>query len=260
MEKEFKNDGTSDTRIPPKEKAREVAEIWGEGFEPLINLLEVCIENDVRTMGCCSGHPEQQFGYPYVYFENKTQIAHFILEQMSKERSTDKICITRNVGIGVPAFVLTSTIEYREEFFNKITEYIERYIEQNKETKKITGAKTTEELSKKSEDIRIMRRISLLTEKENFGSGIVYEPRYKLFHFDGKDKDYKYSEAEMRRKSDQEFLVSEELMEKEPLIDKIQHICENSKVRFSKIREAINRISRINCRNRKNKSGTINSS
>ena len=257
MEKEFKNDGTSDTRIPPKEKAREVAEIWGEGYEPLINLLEICIKNNIRTMGCCAGHPEQQSGYPYVYFENKTQIAHFILEQMSKERSTDEIFITRNTGIGVPAFVLRSTIECREEFYNKITKYIEMYIEQNKGIRKITGARTSKQEYKQRGDISMIRKISLLTGNKNFGVGVVYEPKYKLFRFDCSQ--VKYSETEMRRKSEQEFLVDKDLMVKEPLIKRLKDLCQNSEVSFSKVAAAFNRITRINYRNRKNKARTRNS-
>lgn len=258
MEKEFKNDGSADKRIPPKEKAKEVAEIWGEGYEPLINLLEICIKNNIRTMGCCAGHSDQKFGYPYVYFENKSRVSQYILEQMSKERSTDEVGITRNDILGTPAFVLRSNIGFREEFFNKITQYIEHYIEQNKGKRKILRVKTLEQPSKQHGDISIIRRIALLTNSKNFGISVVYEPKYKLFHFDCSN--VKYSETEMKRKRNQEFLIDKDLMVKEPLIKRLKDLCQNSEVSFSKIVAVFSRITRINYRNRKTNTKTINSS
>ena len=53
--KKFENNGLVDRRKPPKKRAREIAEIWGEGYEPLINLLELCIKNDIGTLSCCAG-------------------------------------------------------------------------------------------------------------------------------------------------------------------------------------------------------------
>ena len=55
--------------MPSKKYAREVATIWGEDYEPLIELLELCIENKIRTLACCSGHDdEDKENNPYIAF------------------------------------------------------------------------------------------------------------------------------------------------------------------------------------------------
>ena len=43
----------------PSKKARQFAEVFGEEFPDLTDLIEFCILNDFRTYASCKGHRER---------------------------------------------------------------------------------------------------------------------------------------------------------------------------------------------------------
>lgn len=48
-----------------KEEKRKAIEYWCEGNQQLKKLLLFCNENNIETVGCCSGH-EDELGYAYI--------------------------------------------------------------------------------------------------------------------------------------------------------------------------------------------------
>lgn len=193
MGKEFKNTEKIYNGIPPKEKAKELAAIWGEGYAPLTNLLEFCISNGIRTIACCSGHEEEKELGSYIYFENQGEISNYLIDQMLKDASTNNIGVDRHNYLKVPSFFLECKYEDRKEFFETILQHLQEYT-QNK----------TQESEKNSEAL-MLKKIMELTKNKYYKlylQAVEYSPKTKLY-------DAQYTEEEMKQKDLDTFLMGE---------------------------------------------------
>lgn len=125
MSKEFENNGLFDPRTPPKERAKEIAMIWGEGYKPLINLLDFCIRNEIKTLACCAGHGTEYY-VPYILFREQGEISNYIVEKMVQEKSVESIMFSRHPELKEAIFSFFCEYKDREEFFLKITRIFTR--------------------------------------------------------------------------------------------------------------------------------------
>ena len=236
MKKGFVNDGLPDARIPSKKNAREVATIWGEDYEPLIELLELCMENRIRTLACCSGHEEDKERGAYISFLLKGKFAYYLVNEMSKETEIiERISFIRN-RIG-PGLGIHSTFDKREEMFNKIRECIRRYISQYKKRDIKGFVKFRQRLRKPREDLQnsALKKILLLTYNKYFSHVVRYSPAYKLYYIQDFVSDEYYTEEEILAMNQERFIQRRNLTAGMPMIDKVKTICRNTGISLSRI-------------------------
>lgn len=131
--KKFVNDGDVYYKKAHKKDAVQAAEVWGEGFDPLIALLETCIKNGITTMACCAGHLSDGVIHdmPYIYFEDQHGITDYLLERMVKEPSLYSVVIGRNFINNNPSVSFHSYYQYRREFFTNMLGYVQDYVHTN---------------------------------------------------------------------------------------------------------------------------------
>ena len=238
MKKNFENNGLVDTRIPPKKRAREIAEIWGEGYEPLINVLELCIKNNVRTLSCCSGHDtEYNSGDPYIYFKADSALAYYILDRMLEDdNAINIIAINRNPISNAPSFAIHGLARAREEFFNKISGLIQEYVKEHKRNSKIRGIKKLDKIYKRNySNESLIKKILFLCYSKYFNKLIVYTPKTKTYNYMGGNTEY--TEKEFEKMYPKEFLMDEEQRKNISVIEKIKQKCQNSKVGLNRLGE-----------------------
>ena len=236
MKKGFVNDGLPDARIPSKKHAREVATIWGENYEPLIELLELCIENKIRTLACCSGHEEAKENGAYILFLLKGKFAYYLVNEMSKETELiERISFIRN-RMG-PCLGVRSTFDKREEMFEKISECIRRYISQYKKRNIKGFGKFRERLRKPREDLQnsALKKMLLLTYNKYFSYVVRYSPAYKLYYIQDFVSDEYYTEEEILAMNQERFIQRRNLTAGMPIIDKIKTICRETGISLSRI-------------------------
>lgn len=236
MKKEFVNDGQPDTRIPSKKYAREVATIWGEGYEPLIELLELCIENRIRTLACCSGHEEDKESGAYILFLLRGKFAYYLVNEMSKETEIiQEISFIRN-RMG-PLFGVYSTFEKREEMFGKIRECIQKYITQHKKRDIVGFKKFRQRVKKGQEDLQnsALKKVLLLTYNKNFKHVVSYSPAYRLYHIQDFISDESYTEDQILAMNQEKFLKNRDLSSEITVIGKIKTICRDAGISLSRI-------------------------
>lgn len=249
IRKEFSKDISVDTRKPPKKRAREIAEIWGEDYEPLINVLELCIKNDVGTLACCAGHENDEIPDSYILFKADNKVSYYILECMSKDPVTDAITIDRNPISKTPSFSVHAKYEDRETFFNRIYACIQEYLRENTRNNKIKikGINKIKNIYKRNySDESLLKRILILTNNKYFGRLVCYEPKRKIYYFqendiksiyseEEKDKKRTYSEEEIEKIYPDEFLMDKDLRENMTVIGRVKRKCLNSKFGLNKI-------------------------
>ena len=131
--KKFVNDGKVYYEKVQKRDAIQAAEAWGEGFDPLIALLETCIKNGITTMSCCAGHirDDSIFQTPYIFFEYQPGITDYLLEQMLKEQCLDEVLISRNKTTNNPSVTFYGFYQSRRNFFTNMLQYIPDYVHAN---------------------------------------------------------------------------------------------------------------------------------
>ncbi len=240
--KEFVNNGLVDDRKPPKKRAREIAEIWGEEYEPLINVLELCIKNGIGTLACCAGHEEKAWPHPYILFKADNSLAYNILERMKDDNTIKYISIVRHKEFHVPVYALYGIYELREEFFNKINAYIQEYTKDNKRNTKITGINKLNKIYKRNyANESLLKKILFLCNSKYFNKMIKYTPKTKTYSFLGDSKDddmnQEYTEKEIEQMYPKGFLMDEEERKNISVIEEIKKKCLNSKVGLNRLGE-----------------------
>lgn len=113
----------------PKEQAKKMALLWGEGSKNLTNLIEYCILNDIGTFASCKGHSEWAQGY-IGFTKMPKEFFKFIMDYM-KEDSTYSLInyeISR-FGDHKPCLYIGthSRPDFREDMFKKILDGIKEY-------------------------------------------------------------------------------------------------------------------------------------
>ena len=238
MKKIFENNGLVDTRKPPKKRAREIAEIWGEGYEPLINVLELCIKNDVATLACCAGHENDKIPEAYILFKADNMLSYYILECMSKDPITDIITIDRNPISNSASFSVRAKYEDREIFFNRIDAYIQDYLRENTKNNKIKikGINKTKQIyTRNYSNESLLKKILILSNNKYFGRLVCYDHKSKVYYFQETYIKRTYSEKEFEEIFPDEFLIDEDLRENMTVTGRIKQKCLNSKIGLNRI-------------------------
>lgn len=125
----YRDDGQPYFKRVPKKDAKQAAEIWGEGSELLTYLLEVCIQNGIKTNACCRGHiRSEKIKTPYISFEDQHGITDYLMEKMIKDPSTEFISLSITTSTNKANMVLYSSYPNREEFFRQIITYVKEYV------------------------------------------------------------------------------------------------------------------------------------
>ena len=238
--KKFENNGLVDTRKPPKKRAREIAEIWGEGYEPLINLLELCIKNDIGTLSCCAGGhkaEDSSIDNPFILFKADSSLAYYIFNHMSENCNTvDRISIGKDEIIKAPTFSIHAVASAKEECFNKIGDCIKEYLKEHERNPKvkIKGIKKLEKIYKRnySNESLAKKILFLCNSKFCTITEIIYSPKTKEYFFDSW-----YTEEEMAKFYPKGFLMDKEQRKNMSVIGKIKKICINSNVGLNQIGE-----------------------
>ena len=91
----------------------------GEGYEPLIDFLETCIQNEVQTYGCCSGHGE--FDKSYVMFDADNEQVTDLVEYIVENRLGERIVFWINPETGKNIVSMYISMEYRKRVLSKNT-------------------------------------------------------------------------------------------------------------------------------------------
>ena len=132
--KKYRNDGMPIYEKIPKEEAKEAAEVWGEGNEPLTKLLENLITNGVQTLACCAGHEGEN--NPYIFLNAKDSKTIKLIEKMYEDPSLNSMCFLKAFKGLDNRICLCPTMENRNEFFNKINETFNEIINSKPEGKR----------------------------------------------------------------------------------------------------------------------------
>lgn len=236
MKKEFVNDGHPDTRMPSKKDAREVATIWEEGYEPLIELLELCIKNKMRTLACCSGHEENKEKGAYITFSLNGQFAYYLVNEMSKETEIIEEIFFMRKKTG-PYLGVYSTFDKRKEMFDKIRECIQRYISQYKKRNIIGFRKFRQRLTKPREDLQnlALKKILQLTYNKYFRYIVSYLPTDKLYYIQDYINNEYYTEDQILAMNKERFLQRRDLTAGMTIIERIKTTCREAKISLSRI-------------------------
>ena len=207
---EYKNDGFVDERRVPKEDARRAAEAWGEGYEPLIDFLETCIEHDIQTFACCSGHEEGDISYVLLDAsdDKALELAQFIIEN----QLTDEIVLLKNDDTGKVFLNINTSMDNRERFYNACIEHIKEDRKREKEDN---------EQSKAS----LLGKIAMMMEQEELGYQTEYfikDDSFRLVLED--DSIVQYSTTDLTKKI-QEDPSGRSIKPKKSVIDRVKDMC-----------------------------------
>lgn len=113
----------------PKEQAKKMALLWGEGSENLTNLIEYCILNDIGTFASCKGHGELAEGY-IGFTRMPKDFFKYLMNYMQEDGLDGAIrYMVSRFGDHEPrlSIMIFSRREGREEKFKKILEGIKEY-------------------------------------------------------------------------------------------------------------------------------------
>jgi len=193
--KKFVNDGKVYYEKVQKRDAVQAAEAWGEGFDPLIALLETCIKNGITTMACCAGHirDDSIIQMPYIFFEDQHGITDYLLEQMLKEQSLDEVLISRNKTTNNPSVTFYGFYQNRKDFFTNMLQYVHDYVHANGPVKPTSikdiakAIKNRNNQGKNLEEKNSIRKfldIMRTTDLQNMLSYYPHTNLYKLFSSD----------------------------------------------------------------------------
>ena len=201
---EYRNDGMVDERKVPKEDARRAAEAWGEGYEPLINFLETCIENGFQTYACCAGHEEGDLSY--VLFSGTDENALDLVEFLAENKMTERIALTKDIDTGKVFLCITSPMDEREDFYNKCSEFIKKEREEEKKE-------------------NLIGKVAMMMEEDEQINEIEYYIRQGYFTILLDDGNYvKYTSEDLYKKI-QEDPSGKSIKTRRPVIDRVKEMC-----------------------------------
>lgn len=246
--REYENEGFADLKKVPKRDAEIAADAWCEGYEPLKNLLKTCIENGIQTFGCCMGHSDNIADAPYIYFNDQQRITTYLLQQMESEPSLKRIAMLRNGVTNTPSLVLTGDFEKREEFFNKISELVQKYLEEHQGImKKILGFKTLRDVSFSKEQKKkiLLGKCMDLFRKKGFKFPIYYDADTESYEVRTYGGIKHFTQESMEKFLETEYTKSPSKapeMENSGLTKIIKNICESAQIGINEIADVRMRI------------------
>lgn len=207
----YENDGISDSRKIPREDARKAALAWGEGYEPLIDFLETCIQNGIQTYGCCSGHKDSDSSY--VMFDSDDEQVTDLIEYLIENKLGNEISTWINPETGKTIVAMYISMENRERVYKLCREHIRN---RQLETK-----------TKDEEQESTMIKLRRLIKSKGTGVFINYSITDNVYTIVANGVEEYYTPEEMEVKITQ---VSNRLDERKKVtvIDRIKEICSNS--------------------------------
>ena len=199
----------------PKEQAKKMALLWGEGSENLTNLIEYCILNDIGTFASCKGHDEFSEGY-IGFTRMPKKFFKYIMDYM-QENGPDRFVkydISR-FGDHDPSLVIfiTANTDNREDMFKKVLEGIKEY------------RKTKDNLDLSGIDEAFAETVEYIFSKKGFGKSRVIKANGK---------------AEPYKKMPEYFVDLEDVIEY--AYSPIRRFCRSSKKTLSSILDVPRRI------------------
>ena len=244
--KTFVNDGKVYYKAVQKKDAIQAAEAWGEGFDPLISLLETCIKNGITTMACCAGHirNDSVLQSPYIVFEDQHDITNYLLEKMLEEESLDNVLISRNKMTNTPSVAFYGSYQNKRDFFTIMLQHIHDYVYTNgplnpsclKDFVKVLNSKRSQkenpyEKSTLSKILDIMRT-------SNLKRMISYTPHTNIYEvISSKGEPL----ADFLEEDIEEYLLSiaEQETEKQgsSVMQIVKDMCRNTSTRINEIQE-----------------------
>ena len=120
--------GVSYEKIPA-DKIEYAADLWSEGYEPLRNLLINCMNNDIQTYACCSGHDIDilncdKLHVPYIMFSLEDSNTIEYIKKICQDSYFKKICF-RNLAGKITVAIYGDDFYNRSQFFSNLESHID---------------------------------------------------------------------------------------------------------------------------------------
>jgi len=120
--------GVSYEKIPA-DKIEYAADLWSEGYEPLRNLLINCMNNDIQTYACCSGHDIDilncdKLHKPYIMFSLEDSNTIEYIKKICQDSYFKKICF-RNLDGKITVAIYGDDFYNRSQFFSNLESHID---------------------------------------------------------------------------------------------------------------------------------------
>lgn len=120
--------GVSYEKIPA-DKIEYAADLWSEGYEPLRNLLIKCMNNDIQTYACCSGHDIDilncdKLHKPYIMFSLEDSNTIEYIKKICQDSYFKKICF-RNLDGKITVAIYGDDFYNRSQFFSNLESHID---------------------------------------------------------------------------------------------------------------------------------------
>lgn len=122
------NEGVSYEKIPA-DKIEYAADLWSEGYEPLRNFLINCMNNDIQTYACCSGHDIDilncdKLHKPYIMFSLEDSNTIEYIKKICQDSYFKKICF-RNLDGKITVAIYGDDFYNRSQFFSNLESHID---------------------------------------------------------------------------------------------------------------------------------------
>ena len=120
--------GVSYEKIPA-DKIEYAADLWSEGYEPLRNFLINCMNNDIQTYACCSGHDIDilncdKLHKPYIMFSLEDSNTIEYIKKICQDSYFKKICF-RNLDGKITVAIYGDDFYNRSQFFSNLESHID---------------------------------------------------------------------------------------------------------------------------------------
>ena len=143
-----------DLDLSDPKRQEEAARVWGEGRESLEKLLLYCMQNQVKTIACCSGHehePEHKNGYiAFDMTDKRTQevIMKLLYLQANNKQKIETTFSRQNDRIGTESehqdliSIFTAESKLVDETFFRLKEELQeilkgKSVEENPKVEKL---------------------------------------------------------------------------------------------------------------------------
>ena len=123
------NEGVSYEKIPA-DKIEYAADLWSEGYEPLRNFLINCMNNDIQTYACCSGHDidilsKTKLCKPYIMFNLEDSNTIEYIKKICQDPYFKEIYFSRNKAKKITAIIKADDFYNRAQFFSNLESHID---------------------------------------------------------------------------------------------------------------------------------------
>ena len=121
--------GVSYEKIPA-DKIEYAADLWSEGYEPLRNFLINCMNNDIQTYACCSGHDidilsKTKLCKPYIMFNLEDSNTIEYIKKICQDPYFKEIYFSRNKAKKITAIIKADDFYNRAQFFSNLESHID---------------------------------------------------------------------------------------------------------------------------------------